>query len=227
MDDPMFDACRDGRVDEVRRLLDAGEDVNGVYISGLTHVMMALDWGQLVVVRLLHARGADLSRVDRDGCNVLHHAAGRSNVDCIEWVLAITTIDVNSTDNYGLAPIMVTIYNHLMAFKLLIERGANLFMKNKNGRRAIDRPLGPQVLQHAKPLLWESVKPLLLLTKAIAIAADDDSNPSPVLPSVIKVFGISGIVRDYIAPYLMRKGLIIRVRSYLDLLRNLMKSRGG
>jgi ankyrin repeat protein len=71
MDDPMFDACRDGRVDEVRRLLDAGEDVNGVYISGLTHVMMALDWGQLVVVRLLHARGADLSRVDRDGCNVL------------------------------------------------------------------------------------------------------------------------------------------------------------
>jgi hypothetical protein len=27
---------------------------------------------------------------------------------------------------------------------------------------------------------------------------------------LIKVFSISGIVRDYIAPYIMRKGLIIR-----------------
>jgi hypothetical protein len=65
--------------------------------------------------------------------------------------------------------------------------------------------MGPQLLQYAKDLIWVSVKPLLL-TKSIS--ADDSL--SPVLPSVVKVFVISGIVRDYIAPYLKRKGLIVR-----------------
>jgi hypothetical protein len=61
---------------------------------------------------------------------------------------------------------------------------------------------GPQLLQHAKDLIWESVKPLLLLSSACST-----STPST---SLIKVFSISGIVRDYIDPYIMRKGLIIR-----------------
>jgi hypothetical protein len=38
----------------------------------------------------------------------------------------------------------------------------------------------------------------------------DDESRSHVLPSVVKVLGISGIVRDYIAPYLVRKGVITR-----------------
>jgi hypothetical protein len=206
----MHAAIREGRVDEVRRL-DAGEDVNGI-TYGSTHVMWALSYGHLAVVRLLHSRGADLSRVTNKGWNVLHIAAIGGNVDCIEFVLANTTIDVNSKDDDGITPIMLTIYNNLMASNLLIERGANLFMKNKNGRRAIDRYNSPQVLQHAKPLLWESVKPLLLLTKAIAIAADDDLIPSPVLPSVDKAFGISGIVRR-IASFMKRGGIIVKDKA--------------
>jgi hypothetical protein len=65
-------------------------------------------------------------------------------------------------------------------------------------------------VQHAKNLIWVSVKPLLLLSEVISITADDESLPSPVLPSVAKVFGILGIIRDYIVPYIMRKDVITR-----------------
>jgi hypothetical protein len=201
----MYNACVNGRVDEVRRLLDAGGDVNG--FMNWTPVMDALRNGHIAVVRLMHDRGADLSRVDGSGRIVLHKAASGGNVECIEFVLAVTTIDVNSTNNFGTTPIMNAM-SRLEASKLLVERGANLFAKNNSDVRPIDGDNGPQVLQHAKDFLWESVKPLLLLSKSCSSA--DDGSLSLALPSAIKVFGISGLVRDYIAPYLMRKGPIIR-----------------
>jgi hypothetical protein len=87
--------------------------------------------------------------------------------------------------------------------KLLVEKGANLFKKNDDGKSAMDQALGPQVLQHAKDLIWESVKPLLLLSKSCSTSTTPTT-------SLIKVFSISGLVRDYIAPYIIRKDLIIR-----------------
>jgi hypothetical protein len=63
----------------------------------------------------------------------------------------------------------------------------------------MDRPLGPQVLQHAKDLIWESVKPLFLLSKACSTTT--------ISSSLIRVFSIEDLE---IAPYIMRKGLIIR-----------------
>jgi hypothetical protein len=135
------------------------------------------------------------------------------------WVLANTTIDVNSKDGVGDTPIYITLFNrHLMASNLLIERGANLFAMNNNGVRAIDSDNGPRVLQHAKTLLWKSVKPLLLLSKSNTIAAADDSLPSHVLLSVEKSFGI---VRR-IASFLKRGGLIVK-----ELQRPVHRSRGS
>jgi ankyrin repeat protein len=206
-------ACQGGDVETIGSLLDAGKSVNSVDDHGWTPIMVALINGQLHVAIMLAGRGADLSRVSNSGLNVLRCAAIDGNIDCIEWVLANTSIDVNSTTNIGgWTPIINAVnHGHLDAGKLLVEKGANLFMKNNDGESAIDSrvdnepdgdQLGPQVLQHAKDLIWESVKPLLLLSSACST-----SIPSS---SLIKVFSISGLVRDYIAPYIMRKGLIIR-----------------
>jgi hypothetical protein len=104
----------------------------------------------------------------------LHYAAIADGRDCIEWVLANTTIDVNSPTTSGETPIMKFLESgQLGGSKLLVEKGANLFMKNSDGERAIDRHveddpdydvLGPQVLQHALDLRWSSVKHLLLIS---------------------------------------------------------------
>jgi hypothetical protein len=128
-------------------------------------------------------------------------------------VLANTTIDVNSTCNTGSTPIRWALSpqaNRLDKGKLLVEKGANLFKKNDDGESAMDLPLGPQFLQHAKDLVWESVKPLLLLSKACSTNALP-FNPSTAIPlPLITVFSIEGIVRDYIAPYIKRKDVITR-----------------
>ena len=84
-------------------------------------------------------------------------------------------IDINSTDTYGATPLCALTKGHLDASKLLVEKGANLF-----ANRAIDVWacggegnifLGPQVLEYAKNLKWQSVKPLLLLSKAVSISS--------------------------------------------------------
>jgi hypothetical protein len=210
MENALWTSCQAGDVETVSSLLDAGKDVNSVSIySGMTLTMWALHYGHLNVAIMLAGRGADLSRVCNSGRNVLHCAAWGGNRECIELVLANTSIDVNSTNNIGATLIWYAlIHVNLDAAKLLVEKGANLFKEDDNGRIAMDRSLGPQVLQHAKDLIWVSVKPLLLLSKACSLAADDSH--STTLPSVVKVFVISGIVRDYIAPYVMRKDIIIR-----------------
>jgi hypothetical protein len=199
----MWSACSGGDEEVISRLLDQGKNVNCV-CDGLIPIQVALRNGFLEAVILLAKRGAKLSRNKSSGENLLHYAAGNLRDDrIIEWVFARTKIKVNSIDKNGNTPIKIACARYCGdVAKYLIEKGANLFMKNNDGDSAIDQALGPQALQHAKDLIWESVKPLLLLSKACST-----SLPST---SLIKVFSISGIVRDYITPYIMRKGLIIR-----------------
>jgi hypothetical protein len=203
-------ACQGGNPATIVRLLDAGQSVNSVDGDGWTPVMYALRFRNLHAAIMLVGRGADLSRISDTEWNVLHITAMGGDIDCINWVLANTSIDINSTNNDGDTPLKYAIsYENLDAAKLLVEKGGNLFIKNDVGQSSMDLSFGPQVLQHAKDLIWVSVKPLLLLTKSISIAANDASLPSPVLPSVDKAFGISGIVRR-IASFLKVKGLIVR-----------------
>jgi ankyrin repeat protein len=187
MGNAMFSACEGVHLETIVSLLDAGKNVNCINSSRTTPIMYSLYYWHLHVAIMLVGRGADLSWVNNDGSNVLHYAAGGGNCECIEWVLANTSIDVNSTDSEGWTPIIWALNNNrLDAGKLLVEKGANLFNKSDNAESAIDLVLGPQVLQHAKDLIWESVKPLLLLSSACST-----STPST---SLIKVFSISGLV---------------------------------
>jgi hypothetical protein len=210
-------ACEEGEIKKIGRLLDAGKNVNcvssGNYV-GMTPIMVALFNCQLNAAIMLHYywRGADLYKVDNDGANILHVAAEGGDLQCIKWVLANASIDVNTNDDAGYTPIRCAVRDdHFDAGKLLVERGANLFKKNYASREsAMDHRLGPDILQHAKDLIWLSVKPLLLLSSACSTNAlpSDPSISTPL--SLVKALSISGLVREWIAPYVMRKGLIIR-----------------
>jgi hypothetical protein len=191
-------ACDTGSLETIVRLLDACQSANCVAEEGRwTPVMWALRSGHLHAAIMLVGRGADLSRVSSIGQNVLHITVMSGDIDCMNWVLANTTIDINSTDNSGHAPIQRALsHGHFDAAKLLVEKGANLFMKNDDGQSPIDHSLGPQLLQHAKDLIWVSLKPLLLLSascSANGVAFD----PSLVVPSSLSaVVGNSDIVRE-------------------------------
>jgi hypothetical protein len=191
LNDTMWTACYEGHVETILSLLDAGKNVNCVSRAGQTPIMFALWHEHLHVAIMLAGRGADLSRVDNPGSNILHYAAIGGDCECIEWVIANTTIGVNSIENNGTTLIYWALRNpHFDAGKLLVENGANLFKKDNDGESVMNSALAPQALQHAKDLIWESVKPLLLLSSACSTSTTSSS--------LIKVFSISGLVRDYI-----------------------------
>jgi ankyrin repeat protein len=73
--DALSMACRAGDVKTIISLLEEGKDVNCVSVPGMTPVMWALWQGNLLASIMLAGRGADLSRVDNDDRNCLHHAA--------------------------------------------------------------------------------------------------------------------------------------------------------
>jgi ankyrin repeat protein len=217
MSDDLALACWNGHTSEIRSRLETGELVDSIDSNGTTPLMMAMSNNQLIAAQMLADRGADLSMINcKNGCNILHYAGGFGHRDCIEWVFANTTIDVNSTTRSGKTSIMRSLRNNrLDTSMLLVEEGANLFLKDNDGERAIDIRvhtdhdivLGPQVLQHALDLRWSSVKHLLLISNFHEIS--DIVSPSSSSHLAASVFTITGLVR-LIAEYLIRTEIIVR-----------------
>jgi hypothetical protein len=177
MSHEMRNASQRGDSQAIARLVAGGEDVNCVNDRGNTPMIHVLACGHgLDVVNALIDIGADLSIVANNGDNVVHAVAYGGDIECIDYILANTTFDINSTTTDGWTPIMGALGNgHYEASKFLVEKGANLFAKLNDGtsRRAIEIPItnepvicGPRILNHFKNIKWQSVKHLLLLYAA-------------------------------------------------------------
>jgi len=72
---PLHDAVRTGSEDTVRRLIDAGADVNAVDEDGRTPLHDAARTSSGYTIRKLIDAGADVNAVDKDGRTPLHDAA--------------------------------------------------------------------------------------------------------------------------------------------------------
>jgi hypothetical protein len=137
----MSDAFDREDTDEVLKLVINGESVNCVCATehDSTPIMCALWTGRLDVAIALFERGADLDMKQDDGRNMLHVASRGSasglgfSREAVKWVLANSTIDVNSVDNKGYTSIMAALDSgHVDAAYCLVENGANLFMTDED-----------------------------------------------------------------------------------------------
>jgi ankyrin repeat protein len=70
---PAHIACKYGRIDCLRVLLDAGADINSGDYLGWTCLITACAYFEMECVEELLQRGADTSIVDRDGGTALHN----------------------------------------------------------------------------------------------------------------------------------------------------------
>jgi hypothetical protein len=206
----MRSACLEGDLVLINQLLNAGESVHALDSFGNPPLSFSLLAGQLEASQALYERGARLNIVDCFGRNALHMAARGGDIASLDWLFAHGSFDVNAitTDGWN-AVLKAVVSDKFAAAAHLVERGADLFLKNDSGDRAIDRALGRRVLQHAKDLVWESVKPLLLLSKASSsvVLPSIPSATSP-LPSLVAILAKKSIVRR-ISSFL-RKGIIIK-----------------
>ncbi|XP_048257790.1 ankyrin repeat domain-containing protein 16-like [Haliotis rufescens] len=113
----LYDACRDENLEEVKRLLSQGVDVD-CRRGRWTPVMVAARFGHRDVVELLVGKGADVSLVDRDGYNTLHLACIREDDSNYrgsltpQWVISTTADHAHYRGSFSPQIIIHTTEDH-------------------------------------------------------------------------------------------------------------------
>ncbi|XP_048258038.1 ankyrin repeat domain-containing protein 50-like [Haliotis rufescens] len=152
----LHDASGDGDLEEVKRLLSRGVDINCrvggsrtpvefvlslnvVDIDGRgggswTPVMRAAYRGHREVVELLVNKGADVSLVDKDGDNILHLACIRGHLEIVKFVLSLNVMDINSRGSGSWTPVMRAAWGeHRDVVDLLVSKGADVSLVDEDG----------------------------------------------------------------------------------------------
>ena len=84
----LAEACENNRIDEVRRLLDAGAPVDVRDGRGATLLLHASWSGHVGIVSLLLSSGSSVAAVDNDGWTPLMHASRHGHVDVVSLLLS-------------------------------------------------------------------------------------------------------------------------------------------
>ena len=76
-----------GEVDNLRELIEAGEDKNAKDEEGRTALHFAAGYGEDDCVKLLLEKGADINACDNNKNSPLHYAAGYGIVSCVQLLV--------------------------------------------------------------------------------------------------------------------------------------------
>lgn len=129
----------------VRLLVEAGADVNAIDATGKTAICYAVGRGFTPVVRLLIDRGVNVNRHYGNNLTALMWAAGYSDEAGVADVADAMSLLIESgarldaRDNRGRTALMIAAeLGHTGAAELLIARGADRYLRDKNGKTAGD-----------------------------------------------------------------------------------------
>jgi hypothetical protein len=121
-----------GDVGQVRAWLDAGMDPDYLADRVGTGLMVAAWHGNLPMMELLVARGADVNKANALGEQALMHAAWRGQTDAIKWLLAKGARINNGTMRWS-ALHYAAFSGHGKATALLLDNGADINARSTNG----------------------------------------------------------------------------------------------
>lgn len=124
---PLHDAVKSGDLDDVQRLISAGQDVNVRDKKGETPLHWAADGNHYSVAKLLIKKGAYVNARDMNGNTPLHYAAYRGNKKITELLIS-KGADINAKDNsLGVTPLWRSAEGGQAAVaELLINKGAQV-----------------------------------------------------------------------------------------------------
>ena len=131
-------AVKEGHLEVVRLLLEAGADKDAANTDGSTALFFAAQNGHLEVVRLLLEAGADKDAADTDGWTALHIAAQEGHLEVVRLLLeaGIDTDAAEDTDGWT-ALLLASWKGHLEVARLLLEAGADKDAADTYGQTAL------------------------------------------------------------------------------------------
>jgi ankyrin repeat protein len=137
----IFSAVKDGDTASVKRLIDAGADVNARNLDGNTPLHLACLWGHMDIVRLLIETGAELNTRDDSDCTPLHLTCFRGLTEIARFLIEHGA-DVNASNDYGRTLLHRACSNGRPGIvRLLLEHGADVDARNKRGETPLNLTL--------------------------------------------------------------------------------------
>ena len=159
-------AAREGDADRVRKLLDAGADVNVRNADKQRLQYTPLHWaayyGHLEIAEILISRGADLDAEDPDYSTPLYLAAEEGHPKVVEFLISKgAEVNVKSS-RWGYTPLHRAAWgpvtmrkhlggrtvseaelneNYLEIVGMLLEKGAKVGVRDNHGKTALDQAI--------------------------------------------------------------------------------------
>lgn len=144
---PLHLAVEKGHIEIVDLLLANNADINARDYSGRTPLFLAIATRWPEIARTLREAGADASVCTERGTSLLFVALQRDDHEAVHWALD-NGVDVNAkrTDaEHATALILAASEGNLEMVELLLERGAEPNIANKDGMTALDLARGAEV----------------------------------------------------------------------------------
>uniref|UniRef100_A0A8C3PVX7 Poly [ADP-ribose] polymerase n=1 Tax=Chrysolophus pictus TaxID=9089 RepID=A0A8C3PVX7_CHRPC len=135
----LLEACRNGDVTRVKRLVDAG-NVNAKDMAGRksTPLHFAAGFGRKDVVEHLLQTGANVHARDDGGLIPLHNACSFGHAEVVSLLLC-QGADPNARDNWNYTPLHeAAIKGKIDVCIVLLQHGADPNIRNTDGKSALD-----------------------------------------------------------------------------------------
>jgi predicted nicotinamide N-methyase len=147
--DEFFACARYGELDELKKELDKGADVNGKGPGGLTALHAACANGHEAIVKELLARGADTTLANDAGNTPAHYAAQQKQAACLKLVLT----DSLKKNNFGRSALTEAIASGDGACATIaLEHDSAAEEKIIEGLEKVDTDDAPQTITHSLKL---------------------------------------------------------------------------
>ncbi|CAN0317608.1 unnamed protein product, partial [Phaeothamnion confervicola] len=136
---PVHVACAWDQPDALQVLLEKNPDVNARGPGGWTPIFWCALTGRSKLMETLLKRGADVTMKDDYGRSALHIAAARNHLGTVATLIGGGAVVNQIAPGESSTPLhMAAERGHLAVCDCLIFNGANLALKDKDGRTALE-----------------------------------------------------------------------------------------
>src|SRR5690606_15598562 len=157
--------------DAVRRLLEAGADVNAANRTGTTPLLLASIAGDAEMIRLMLDAGADPNQTFTNGETALMMAARTGRADAIEVLIEHgAEVDARERLRGTTALMWAAAYSNPEAVRALLEAGADYAARSA----VVSRGRGPYLAPSARSRIEEYERGVGQAGRSIPVSLDDE-----------------------------------------------------
>jgi len=163
----LFQAAKEGRLDEVKVLVQQGEDVNCSNCKGTTPLRIACENGHEQMVRFLICEGAaDANKPNERGSTPLMWVSANGSLNIVKLLVEQGKANVNSIAKDGSSAVWsASQADQLDVVKFLVKSGANINQQSNSGQTPVYRAVDKKLIAMVKFLVDQNAD-LSLATNA-------------------------------------------------------------